>query len=78
MVFINTVCLIVHKNTDVFLGCCNRNTGDVFLLVWKVEDESVKKETITKTIGSCLIAEFALMSVLKTVYDINNDLSILN
>jgi len=64
---LNTISIIVHKNTDVFLGTCNKNMGDQFLLVWKVENEVVKKGTITKTISSCLTAEFALMSFLKTI-----------
>lgn len=67
IIFINTIALMIHKNTDVFLGSSNKNTGDVFLLVWKVDDDSVKKDSIVKSINSCLTAEFALMSFLKTI-----------
>lgn len=39
IVFINEVADIVHGTVDKFSGAANKNIGNSFLLVWKLEDE---------------------------------------
>ena len=43
MLFVNNIGEIVHRITDSFLGSANKNIGDAFLLVWKLNEEVVKK-----------------------------------
>lgn len=45
MLFVNTIGKIVHKNVDLFCGGANKNVGDAFLLVWKVPDDEVVRES---------------------------------
>ena len=44
MIFVNQVAEIVHQITSDFCGSANKNIGDAFLLVWKLEDRFVKEE----------------------------------
>lgn len=39
IVFVNEVADIVHGTIDKFQGAANKNIGNAFLLVWKLEDE---------------------------------------
>jgi len=49
MIFVNNIAEIVHSITDRFEGAANKNIGDAFLLVWKMqEDKFVINED-----GSC-------------------------
>ena len=38
--FVNLVGHVVHSNTEHFSGSPNKNIGDAFLLVWKVQSRS--------------------------------------
>jgi class 3 adenylate cyclase len=40
MTFVNQIAEIVHGVVDEFHGAANRNNGDVFLMIWRMEDES--------------------------------------
>ena len=44
VVFLNRIADIVHSSVDLFYGSTNKNIGDAFLTVWKLE----KKENIEK------------------------------
>ena len=39
MIFVNQVAEIVHQITADYCGSANKNIGDAFLLVWKLEDQ---------------------------------------
>lgn len=39
MLFVNEIAEIVHGVVDSFTGAANKNIGDAFLLVWKIDDE---------------------------------------
>ena len=43
MIFVNQVAEIVHQITADFCGSANKNIGDAFLLVWKLEDRFIKE-----------------------------------
>ena len=43
MMFVNEIADIVHGEVDKFSGAPNKNIGDVFLLVWKFNNEDVDK-----------------------------------
>lgn len=38
MLFVNNIAEIVHSMVDRYLGSANKNIGDAFLLVWKIQD----------------------------------------
>lgn len=44
MIFVNEIAEIVHNITTEYLGSPNKNIGDAFLLVWKIENAFVKKD----------------------------------
>ena len=37
MVFVNNIGDIVHTVCDRYMGSANKNIGDAFLLVWKID-----------------------------------------
>lgn len=39
MLFVNEIGEIVHGIVDSYSGAANKNIGDAFLLVWKLEQE---------------------------------------
>jgi len=39
MLFVNEIGEIVHSTVNKFSGAANKNIGDAFLLVWKLEKE---------------------------------------
>ena len=39
MLFVNEIGAIVHSIVNKYSGCANKNVGDAFLLVWKIEEE---------------------------------------
>lgn len=41
MMFVNDVSEIVHGVVDQFQGAANKNIGDAFLIVWKLNDEDM-------------------------------------
>ena len=42
MVFVNEIAEIVHHVVDAHLGAANKNIGDAFLLVWRLEEKKEK------------------------------------
>merc|ERR1719499_801578 len=40
MTFVNQIAEIVHGVVDEYHGAANRNNGDVFLMIWRMEDET--------------------------------------
>lgn len=47
MLFVNNIGDIVHTATDRYLGAANKNIGDAFLLVWRIDPAkySINDET---------------------------------
>ena len=43
MIFVNQVAEIVHQITADYCGSANKNIGEAFLLVWKLEDQFIKE-----------------------------------
>jgi len=39
MLFVNEIGEIVHSITDMFSGAPNKNIGDAFLLVWRLQED---------------------------------------
>jgi len=49
MLFVNEVGEVVHGITDMFSGAPNKNIGDAFLLVWRLEEgKDFKENSATK------------------------------
>lgn len=38
MIFVNNIAEIVHSMVDRYKGSANKNIGDAFLLVWKINE----------------------------------------
>jgi len=47
MLFVNNIGDIVHTLTDRYLGAANKNIGDAFLLVWRINPQkyTINEET---------------------------------
>ncbi len=43
MLFVNEIGEIVHGVVDHYSGAANKNIGDAFLLVWKFQDDDIKR-----------------------------------
>ena len=43
MLFVNEIGEIVHGVIDKYLGSANKNIGDAFLLVWKFDEDCIKR-----------------------------------
>eukprot|EP00347_Sterkiella_histriomuscorum_P000675 403374931 len=82
---VNKVAYIVHSNTIRYGGQPNKNIGDAFLLVWKLSSDKETYEVV-KPLGklnskrgvhpsirkeASIIADVAVLSVLKTISQIN-------
>ena len=44
MIFVNEVAEIVHEITAEYMGSANKNIGDAFLLVWKIDSSYTKRK----------------------------------
>jgi len=44
MTFLNTIARIVHDEVTRWVGLCNKNLGNAFLMVWRIGDESALQE----------------------------------
>lgn len=42
MVFVNNIGEIVHTYADRYMGAGNKNIGDAFLLVWRIDESKYK------------------------------------
>jgi class 3 adenylate cyclase len=61
MIFVNEIAEIVHSSVDIFGGAANKNIGDAFLVVWKLDDD-------IRT-----MADRALLGFLHTIMKVNKD-----
>ena len=44
MIFVNNIAEIVHSMVDRYKGSANKNIGDAFLLVWKINEQQYVEE----------------------------------
>lgn len=71
MVFVNTIGEIVHSMVDRYQGAANKNIGDAFLLVWKINDDmySINDETNEITYHDltyiAIMGDFAVIAFMK-------------
>jgi class 3 adenylate cyclase len=63
MVFVNRIAAIVHSSADEYFGNPNRNTGDSFLLVWRLSGQPENKQQ--------RLADMSLLSVMRIIIKIN-------
>ncbi|EGR34324.1 hypothetical protein IMG5_016400 [Ichthyophthirius multifiliis] len=83
MIFVNNIAEIVHSMVDRYLGAANKNIGDAFLLVWKIQED---KYTINENDNTIIynniqyiniFADFSVISFLKIQVKINREQKIL-
>ena len=81
MKFVNTVASIVHVATHKYHGAANKNIGDAFLLVWRVEDAAATppmgQDTVLKQLNEDAkkqrqLMDNALFAFLKVIVDVEN------
>lgn len=80
MIFVNEVAEIVHEIAAEYMGSANKNIGDAFLLVWKINNKYTKKvfDQKTKTTELILsnirevnqIMDMALIAFIKIIIQI--------
>ena len=67
MVYVNKVGKIVHEATHLYHGAANKNIGDAFLLVWRLEDKR-SPTGIPVVFGN--MCDNALIAFLKSLVDL--------
>ena len=80
MIFVNEVAEIVHEISAEYMGSANKNIGDAFLLVWKINPKYTKKvyDPKTKEVNLTLlnirevnqIMDMALIAFIKIIIEI--------
>ena len=63
MVFVNEIAEIVHHVVDAHLGAANKNIGDAFLLVWKLEEKKAKNQFYKENMGDLALICFVKILV---------------
>jgi class 3 adenylate cyclase len=70
MLFFNEIGGIVHEIIDSYSGAANKNIGDAFLLVWKLEEQDMVRDKKTGDVQAkkCQrVAQLADMSLLSFI-----------
>lgn len=74
MLYVNTFIEQLHKNCDSFMGYANKNTGDHYIMIWKLEEiESNEDDQHELNVSNTQLAELSLMCFIKVLYDAKND-----
>lgn len=86
MMFVNDIAEIVHSKTDFYGGKANKNIGDAFLLVWKVdgnfeaEEDPASKEAVEHRAEvenrRNVCCELAVLSFVQILIDLNRNASL--
>jgi class 3 adenylate cyclase len=71
MIFVNEVAEIVHSSVDIYGGAANKNIGDAFLVVWKLDKEI--KDNNKKPPTPNQVADRALLGYLHCMMKVNKD-----
>ncbi|CAK9087016.1 unnamed protein product [Durusdinium trenchii] len=64
MTFVNQIAEIIHGVVDEFHGSPNKNSGDQFLVIWRMDTETVREEEEKKE-KSRRIAEMSILAFCK-------------
>jgi len=84
MIFVNTISELVHSSVYRYGGSANKNIGEAFLLVWNIPDDCYHLNQETNQITwkkenyISILADFAVLSFVKTIVKINKDPKILD
>jgi class 3 adenylate cyclase len=76
MVFVNEIAEIVHSSVDIYGGAANKNIGDAFLVVWKIEKDDNNmgyKEIDYNNYHTTEMADKAVLGFLRVIYKVNKD-----
>jgi len=78
MVFVNQVAAIVHRIVDEHLGAANKNAGQAFLMVWRLEQHLPTGGTDGPGSASSRerISDLAVMSFVRVVMELARDSSL--
>jgi hypothetical protein len=57
MTFINEIAHILHSNVDACCGFSNKNLGDSFLMIWKLDEKYISTVNSVLTINRCNVTE---------------------
>nr|CAC81658.1 adenylyl cyclase [Tetrahymena pyriformis]CAD36506.3 adenylyl cyclase [Tetrahymena pyriformis] len=77
MLFVNNIGDIVHTITDRFLGAANKNIGDAFLLVWRINEQKYSINDETNEISFSdqkyiqILSDFACLAFLRIQSQVN-------
>lgn len=82
MVFINEVALIVHGISDKYQGAANKNIGDAFLVVWKLNESDIyfngeAMQVKPDSVNARNLAELSLFTFMKIWAKVNSDQSLI-
>jgi len=69
MVFVNQVADIVHRTIDEHLGSANKNVGEAFLLVWRLDAFKASTQKI---------ADLSVLSFIQVIVAVNRDQALAN
>ena len=47
LTFVNTIAEIVHENVAHWGGQCNKNLGNAFVILWRIDDENTLRDTLS-------------------------------
>lgn len=79
MVFVNNIGEVVHSMVDRFAGAANKNIGDAFLLVWKINEKKYTIDESDNTISykdmeyMRILADFSIISFMKIWAKLNRE-----
>lgn len=75
MIFVNQIAEIVHEITSDYCGSANKNIGDAFLLVWKIDEKFVKRHDGELKLIKCnevsQLVDMALIAFLKILAEVH-------
>lgn len=74
IVYLNQIAETIHSTVDKYLGATNKNMGEAFLLLWKLEDGDVEytpNGPVAKTRIATTTVDLALFAYLKIIAKIN-------
>jgi hypothetical protein len=82
MIFVNNIAEIVHSMVDRFQGAANKNIGDAFLLVWKINETKyfIKEDGSIEWLDEVYlsyISDSSVFGFLKVIAKMNREPSIL-
>ena len=75
MLYVNEISYIVHDYVDFYGGATNKNIGEAYLLIWKIDRKFIKEKNGSTEVKKCKevsnIVDLALFSYIRIIIDIN-------